>query len=87
MHDNSLTTYISITPELSKRQWEVLQVFKDGKEHSDREVAQILDLEINQITGRIGELIKKEKIVEVGKIKEETGKPRRLCQIVKLTLF
>lgn len=86
LHDHSLTAYVSIAPELSRRQYEVLQVFKDGREHSDREVADTLGLEINQITGRIAELISKREIAEVGKV-YINGRPRRLCQIVKQTLF
>lgn len=86
IHENSLTTYVSIAPELSKRQREVLAVFRDGKPHTDKEVADALDLEINQITGRIRELISKKEIAEVGKI-YSNGRPRRLCQIVKNTLW
>jgi hypothetical protein len=86
IHEHSQIAYVSIAPELSKRQNEVLNVFKDGLQHTDREVAHILGLEINQVTGRIGELIKKEKIGESGRVMEN-GRPRRLCQIIKLTLF
>jgi predicted ArsR family transcriptional regulator len=86
IHDNSLMAYVSIAPELSKRQREVLAVFKDGKQYTDKEIADILGLEINQVTGRIKELILRCEIAEVGKIKV-AGRPRRLCQVVKNTLF
>jgi len=86
MHDHSLIAYVSIAPDLSKRQSEVFEVFRSGKQYTDRTVAQMLGLEINQVTGRIAELIAKGKIFEAGVIKEN-GRPRRLCQVVKQTLF
>ena len=86
IHENSLTAYVSIAPELTKRQKEVLEVFRDGELHTDIDVARKLGLEINQVTGRIAELIKKGELVENGQV-YVNGRPRRLCELAKYTLF
>lgn len=80
MHQNSLFTYNNrVRPELSRRQAEVFHIFSDGGEYTDEQVAAKLQLGINQITGRIGELIKKKRIEQVGTI-ELMGRKRRLCR-------
>lgn len=53
----SLFAYDSIKTDLNRRQWEVFDVIEYLGEVSAKEVAQKLGLKINQITGRINELM------------------------------
>lgn len=86
MNKNSLLAYKNLTPELTKRQAEVFEIFQNGGEYTDQEVAQKLGWPINRVSGRVGDLIKLNKIVVAGR-KQQNGSTCRVCRITQYTLF
>lgn len=59
MTQTSLSAFLKILPELSSRQSEVLGGFAQFDSANDKMVALALDLGINQVTPRRGELVEK----------------------------
>jgi DNA-binding MarR family transcriptional regulator len=81
MNINSLYAYQSVN--LTLRQAQVLEAFRDGGEYTDVEIGQKLNWPINRVCGRVGELLKAEKIVKLG---NRDG--ARVCRIISQeTLF
>lgn len=81
MHQNSLFQWRKeVRPTLTKRQEEVLNVYKTG-DYTDEEVSIKLGYPINRISGRVGELIRLEKLRELSK--DETKiRGRRVCTLI-----
>lgn len=79
MHENSLFTWrMNVAPELNNRQQQVLDAFNDGGEYTDEAVSIKLGIPLQSVTGRIGELLKKELLRQLSK--EETKiRGRRVC--------
>ena len=72
MHQNSLQAYYEESPNLSKRQSDILKFFQSNPNSSftDRQVQARMGFhERNQVQPRITELIKIGKLWEVGKTK------------------
>jgi len=73
---NSLCAYFGVLPKISRRQKEVLQAIVELQACSDREIAAHLGWEINRITNRRGELLKKNLIKRIdGAFRNEYGNP------------
>jgi hypothetical protein len=71
---NSLVAFFGIQPRLGRKQREVLTAIQELGACSDREIARHLNWEINRITNRRGELLKKHLIVRLdGVYKNEYG--------------
>ena len=87
MHQNSINTYYEEIDNLSDRQKKILEFFKENPDacYTDREVQMYLGYrERNQVQPRISELIKINKLWEVGKRQcKITGKTVRLVSIAK----
>ena len=62
MEQQSLQAYELIKPELNKRQAQVLNAIFQLGEASNHQIAEFLNLEINQVTGRTNELAGKNRI-------------------------
>lgn len=80
MHTNSLRAYESL--KLSERERQVMEIFSDEGTYTDICVAEALGFQINQVTGRIGSLIKKGLIQEVSD-RLINGRKHRVCQIIR----
>lgn len=80
MHQNSLFAHRTVA--LSERQREVLEVFADGEEYTDHDIAESLGWEINRVTGRIKELIEAHRLDEMSEKVYINNRPRRKCRIV-----
>lgn len=84
VRDTSIEAYNDIKPELNKRQAEVLGVIRRYGKISNRGIARILSLEINQVTGRVNELVKKGSVTTHEKgIDPQTKKTVHLWEINK----
>ena len=71
----SLEAFESIQSELGARQQEVFDVIKENGPISDQDIALALERQINTITPRRNELVKRKKVVCVGtKISRYTGR-------------
>lgn len=85
MHTHSLLAFVSLQEKLTDRQKEVLSVYSKG-DFTDHQVAEILGWEINRVSGRVGELIKRKAIVEKESVFKD-GSKRRLCGLATFSLF
>ena len=70
LHKNSLLAYEQELPRLTKRQLEILGVCSDGRLRTDRQILTELGLpDMNNVRPRITELIKGDKLQELGAIR------------------
>lgn len=79
-HPNSADAFIALVPNLNDKQREVLAVFEEGN-FTDKEVAERLGWEINKVSGRIGELIKRGRL-EPYTDRLQDGRKARVCRII-----
>lgn len=84
MHINSIEAYESIVDSLNNKQKAVLTTIKKCGRVTRQGVAQVLDWEINRVTGRVKELIEKELIKEDGSVRVQTGRSRAILVPVKV---
>ena len=73
MNPLSLVAYFGIQPRLGNKQREVLESLMELNVATDREICNHLKWEINRITNRRGELLKKNLIVSAGLKRNEYG--------------
>lgn len=79
MRDTSLEAYDSIRGKLNKKQREVYNAIERMGKCTDRQLAAFLCWDINRVTGRRNELVEKNAVREVGKVRDfETN--RMACQ-------
>ncbi len=81
MHQNSLEAYESIKP-LNERQQRVMNVMRGKMPLTRQDIAFLLKWEINQVTGRVRELLDMKKIEECGH-REYQGRKRSLLRILE----
>lgn len=71
--ENSLDTYHeTIEPELTNRQEQVLNAIEEIGPCTMHEVSNFMGVPLNTISGRFGELVKKNKIYAAGRIDRKT---------------
>jgi len=80
MHDNSMKAYNEIKPDLSTKQTMVMAVLR-GKTLTRQDIAHLLRWEINQVTGRVKELLDKGMIEECGHRTAPGTKRRALLRV------
>lgn len=85
VHPHSMLAFENLQTVLTERQKEVLEVYNKG-DFTDHEVAKTLGWEINRVSGRVGELLKRKAIVEKKSI-FQNGSTRRVCGLSNCTLF
>lgn len=66
IHSNSKEAMASIAPVTGQARIEVLRVIKEKCPITRQDISAALGWEINRVTGRVSELLKKNKIVEAG---------------------
>jgi len=67
VRQTSLEAYKEIQHELGKRQRFVYEGFYNHGQHTNLEISVLLKLPINQVTPRTNELVKKRRLIEIGK--------------------
>lgn len=59
LDQNAVAVYhLHVKPHLKAAQVHILSAYNDGYDHTDHEVADILRIGINRVSGRVGELLK-----------------------------
>lgn len=59
VRDTSITAYVrEVAPTIGARQLAVLEVFEDGRDHTNHEISKLLGWSINRVTPRVNELCK-----------------------------
>ena len=66
IHSNSRAAYASVAPVTGQACIEVLRVIRESQPMTRQDIAARLDWEINRVTGRVRELLDKNKIIEAG---------------------
>lgn len=80
----SLFSFLAIAPKLSDRQREVYNAMRAyNRPFTDKDLARYMGLEINKITGRRGEILKKGLIRNAGTIIQE-GRSANLWECGKI---
>ena len=79
MHPNSIDSYHGLN--LTARQSEVVNALRVMGEATDLMLAEYLNLQINQITGRITELRDGGVVIECGSVLGRNNKMVRLCRL------
>lgn len=70
IRDTSLEAYQSILGDITNRQMAVLRcLLKSPK--TNKQISEILERPINEITPRVGELVKKGLVKAIGKVKDK----------------
>lgn len=81
MHKNSLEAYCAIEAELPDKSKKVFAVVVNHCPITRQDIAARLSVPINQVTGRVKELLDSGVIEEKGKIKTDTGRSRSLLVV------
>ncbi len=83
-NQNSLFSFLAIQPKMSDRQKEVYEAIRMyGKAFTDKDLAHYMNWEINCITPRRGELVKKGLLRKAG-TEIQNGRPATLWEIGKI---
>lgn len=82
MHPNSIETYKGILDRLPDRRAAVFRVIAAHGPLTRNDIAEILCVPINEVTGRVDELRKAELVREGAKVKTKTNRPRSLLEAV-----
>lgn len=77
MHSNSLSAYNSMVSKISGKRREVLDVIIDKQNITRQGIAALMGKPINEITGRVKELLEMGAIDEVG-VDVSSGRPRAI---------
>jgi predicted transcriptional regulator len=84
MHTNSIQTYrgLKANKQLSPKRQKVYDAIKTMGKATNKEIASFMGIPINEVTGRVSELVQSGKIKEAGTaICVITGKPNALWEI------
>lgn len=77
MHGNSLSAYNSMVSKISGKRREVLDVIIEKQNITRQGIAALMGKPINEITGRVKELLEMGAIDEVG-VDTSSGRPRAI---------
>lgn len=81
MHANSLSAYDAITNRLPDSRAAVFRVIAQQKGISRQRIAEVLERPINEVTGRVKELLTDGLVIESGEEKTESGRTRALLEV------
>lgn len=78
MHSNSVAAYRAIEDSLPQSRRRVFRVVWEHYPLTRQDIAEQLGVPINQVTGRVKELLETGKIEECGSVLSPTNRPRAL---------
>lgn len=80
IHANSLETYKGILDRLPDSRAKVFRVIASRGPLTRNDIEEILEVPINEVTGRVKELLNDDLVREGAKVKTKTNRPRSLLE-------